>query len=72
MHKFDVRVVVPPYFDSPSPDRVTAKAGDDVTLTCDVTGSPKPNITWYKVSRMGVSWVDVGVTVQTIFFNVRF
>ncbi|XP_043238684.1 hemicentin-1-like isoform X2 [Amphibalanus amphitrite] len=48
VHKFDVQVVVPPHFESPAPDRVTARAGEDVTLTCDATGLPAPNVTWYK------------------------
>ena len=30
------------------PDDVTAREGDDVTLSCDVRGEPKPRVTWTK------------------------
>ena len=39
--------------------RLTAKQGDDVTLTCKVEGTPRPTIRWTKVgeelSNRGVS-----------------
>ena len=31
--------------------RMTAKQGDDVTLTCSVRGTPKPTIIWSKVGE---------------------
>ena len=31
--------------------RMTAKQGDDVTLTCSVRGTPKPTILWSKVGE---------------------
>lgn len=34
-----------------SPLRVTAKAGDEVTLDCEAQGSPPPLVTWIKDSR---------------------
>ncbi|XP_037080664.1 hemicentin-2-like isoform X2 [Pollicipes pollicipes] len=65
-HQFDVQVVVPPYFETPGPDRVKAKVGDELTLTCDVIGQPQPNITWFKDSsvisrkhKLDISPVDV-------------
>lgn len=33
------------------PLRVTAKAGDEVTLDCEAQGSPPPLVTWTKDSR---------------------
>lgn len=33
------------------PLRVTAKAGDEVTLDCEAQGSPPPLVTWIKDSR---------------------
>lgn len=35
------------------PLRVTAKAGDEVTLDCEAQGSPPPLVTWIKDSRPG-------------------
>lgn len=35
------------------PLRVTAKAGDEVTLDCEARGSPPPLVTWIKDSRPG-------------------
>lgn len=33
------------------PLRVTAKAGEEVTLDCEAKGSPLPLVTWTKDSR---------------------
>ncbi|KAK2497114.1 hypothetical protein MC885_006694 [Smutsia gigantea] len=37
--------------DADKPLRVTANAGDEVTLDCEAQGSPSPLITWTKDSR---------------------
>jgi len=34
-----------------SSDDVTAREGDTVVLTCNVTGVPKPEVTWYRRHR---------------------
>lgn len=37
--------------DADEPLRVTAKAGDEVTLDCEAQGSPPPLVTWTKDFR---------------------
>lgn len=37
--------------DADEPLRVTAKAGDEVTLDCEARGSPAPLVTWTKDLR---------------------
>ncbi|KAB1271329.1 Hemicentin-2, partial [Camelus dromedarius] len=37
--------------DTDKPLRVTAKAGDEMTLDCEAQGTPPPLITWTKDSR---------------------
>ena len=34
-----------------SSDDVTAREGDTVVLTCNVTGIPEPEVTWYRRHR---------------------
>ena len=43
---------VPPKVSVPPMD-IRAKSGTAVTMQCQVTGSPVPNITWFKVGREG-------------------
>ncbi|XP_057580791.1 hemicentin-2 [Hippopotamus amphibius kiboko] len=45
------RILVNGSRDADKPLRVTAKAGDDVTLDCEAQGSPPPLVTWTKDSR---------------------
>ncbi|XP_060064415.1 titin-like, partial [Ylistrum balloti] len=41
----------PPKFQNRIPN-ITAKAGEPITLTCDVTGTPTPMISWQKDGKM--------------------
>lgn len=34
-----------------APDDLTLNEGDTARLTCEISGSPQPNITWYKGSK---------------------
>ncbi|XP_046530474.1 hemicentin-2 isoform X1 [Equus quagga] len=45
------RILVNGSHDADEPLRITAKAGDDVTLDCEAQGSPPPLVTWTKDSR---------------------
>lgn len=44
--------------DADEPLRVTAKAGDEVTLDCEAQGSPAPLVTWTKDFRPVPSVTD--------------
>ncbi|KAM4629779.1 hemicentin-1 [Polymixia lowei] len=47
--KYQLKVNVPPDFhDNESPGNVSVVLSQPTSLTCDVTGSPSPVITWYK------------------------
>lgn len=45
------RILVNGSHEADKPLRVTAKAGDEVTLDCEAQGSPPPLVTWTKDSR---------------------
>ena len=45
--------------------RLTAKQGDDVTLTCKVEGTPRPTILWTKVGEE-LSNRGVSVNMETL------
>ncbi|XP_032334547.1 hemicentin-2 isoform X3 [Camelus ferus] len=45
------RILVNGSHDADKPLRVTAKAGDEVTLDCEAQGTPPPLVTWTKDSR---------------------
>uniref|UniRef100_A0A452F193 Hemicentin 2 n=1 Tax=Capra hircus TaxID=9925 RepID=A0A452F193_CAPHI len=45
------RILVNGSHEAEKPLRVTAKAGDEVTLDCEAQGSPPPLVTWTKDSR---------------------
>ena len=60
--------LVPPSFNSPSPDQVVVEGSADIILPCDVAGVPTPNITWTKVFANG-SDSDVLFTGQPYEFS---
>ncbi|XP_035826420.1 neuroglian isoform X2 [Aplysia californica] len=39
---------LPPTIEKPPQDRVVTAEGKDLTLSCQVTGKPKPKVVWYK------------------------
>ncbi|PFX21978.1 Fibroblast growth factor receptor [Stylophora pistillata] len=43
-----VRVFVPPSITNAPITRIHVEAGKDITLTCNASGDPRPNITWTK------------------------
>merc|ERR1712038_1397667 len=53
--KHAVHIRAPPSIDSSTPVLIQVKKGEDVTLNCKGSGSPKPTIKW---SRVGKSMPD--------------
>ena len=55
--------------------RLTAKQGDDVTLTCKVEGSPRPAIIWSKVgeelSNRGVAVNQETLVLRNVLVSDR-
>eukprot|EP00090_Calanus_glacialis_P015493 TRINITY_DN24450_c0_g1_i1.p1 TRINITY_DN24450_c0_g1~~TRINITY_DN24450_c0_g1_i1.p1 ORF type:complete len:485 (-),score=135.14 TRINITY_DN24450_c0_g1_i1:279-1733(-) len=50
--KHIVRIRAPPSIESSTPSILAAKKGDDVTLNCKGSGSPKPTVKWSRVGKM--------------------
>ena len=44
-----VSIRAPPSISSSSPASITVEKGQDVTLSCKGTGSPRPSIKWTRV-----------------------
>jgi len=49
--KHTVRIRAPPSIESSTPSILAARKGDDVTLNCKGSGSPKPTVKWSRVGR---------------------
>ncbi|XP_071947832.1 hemicentin-1-like [Antedon mediterranea] len=49
--KIFLNVLIPPSPTPNSPDNVAATITNDVTIPCVVTGSPRPQVTWWKNNR---------------------
>eukprot|EP00092_Neocalanus_flemingeri_P092570 GFUD01117529.1.p1 GENE.GFUD01117529.1~~GFUD01117529.1.p1 ORF type:complete len:486 (+),score=120.08 GFUD01117529.1:165-1622(+) len=50
--KHTVRIRAPPSIESSTPTILEAKKGDDVTLNCKGSGSPKPTVKWSRVGKV--------------------
>ncbi|KAG7265216.1 hypothetical protein CRUP_009103 [Coryphaenoides rupestris] len=70
--KYQLKVNVPPVFRGDDlPGNVSVVLSQPTSLSCDVTGSPTPFITWYKdgkvvVSGNGVQILDRGRTLRLL------
>jgi len=49
--KHTVRIRAPPSIESSTPSILAARKGDDVTLNCKGSGSPKPKVKWSRIGR---------------------
>jgi len=49
--KHTVRIRAPPSIESSIPSILAARKGDDVTLNCKGSGSPKPTVKWSRVGK---------------------
>jgi len=49
--KHTVRIRAPPSIESSTPSILSAMQGDDVTLNCKGSGSPKPTVKWSRVGK---------------------
>ena len=45
-------ISAPPSIDSSTPALIQVKKGDDVTLNCKGSGSPKPSVKWSRVGQL--------------------
>jgi len=50
--KHIVRIRAPPSIESSTPSILAARKGDDVTLNCKGSGSPKPTVKWSRVGKV--------------------
>eukprot|EP00092_Neocalanus_flemingeri_P054291 GFUD01063929.1.p1 GENE.GFUD01063929.1~~GFUD01063929.1.p1 ORF type:complete len:489 (+),score=123.56 GFUD01063929.1:223-1689(+) len=50
--KHTVRIRAPPSIESSTPSILEVKKGDDVTLDCKGSGSPKPTVKWSRVGKV--------------------
>uniref|UniRef100_A0A3Q2CT39 Hemicentin-1 n=1 Tax=Cyprinodon variegatus TaxID=28743 RepID=A0A3Q2CT39_CYPVA len=70
--KYQLKVNVPPDFrDGDRPSNASVILNEPVDLECDVTGSPKPVITWYKdgtpvVTSNSIQILDMGKTLKLL------
>jgi len=60
--KHTVHIRAPPSIDSSTPALIQVKKGDDVTLNCKGSGSPKPSVKW---SRVGMLMPDGSNNIES-------
>jgi hypothetical protein len=64
----------PPKIDelASSPKRVNVKEGENAELRCEVTGTPTPEIHWYRGSSETRKYILIYIIYNNIYFYIAF
>jgi len=67
--KHTVRIRAPPSIESSTPALIQVKKGDDVTLNCKGSGSPKPKVKWTRVGKKSMPDGSSEIESEVVVFS---